>query len=150
LSKYIATRTAYAQNLISHKTLITNHPFDTLINKYPHPFSTNTPNEKIVIIGAYDGYLNYRYKIKQQGYFAPFWANPYRDDTVKFIENKINNGYKIYFLKGDYHELFFYKGEFEQYLIDFNESNYLQEKHLEFKINYLQNNLFNEALLNAK
>jgi hypothetical protein len=145
-SQYIITRTMFAKQTLANHTLPT-HEFDKLISTYPQPFAPYTKQTEPLIIGAYDGYLNYRYKLTQQGYYAQFWTAPYREDTTRYIYEKLNKGHTVYFLKGDYHHLFFFGGELELYIPEINKSTFLKQQKKHFIVTSLNNNLFNQLTL---
>ena len=51
--------------------------------------------KKILFISDYDSYLNYRFGYKQIGYYSPFLINLRNDVTVRFLYEKISEGYRL-------------------------------------------------------
>ncbi|MDP1728148.1 MAG: hypothetical protein Q8M15_15280 [Bacteroidota bacterium] len=51
--------------------------------------------DKIMIISEADSYLNYRLGYPQTGYFSPFCANVFIDETSAFLKNQLNSGYHL-------------------------------------------------------
>jgi len=51
--------------------------------------------DKIIILSEADGYINYRLGYQQIGYFSPFFANVFTDETVAFLKYQLNQGYRL-------------------------------------------------------
>jgi len=109
-----------ATSRLSHLVLAEEDSIDIVADKNPNLFKPS--NLKIILISAIDSYMNYRYHLKQTGYFSPFFANIYLDNTVKFLADSINYGYTVVFPSLDT----------EINISEFNKSNYLHEHGLKF------------------
>lgn len=53
------------------------------------------PSSKTIVLSKIDSYINYRYKLPQIGYFSPFYAHVYVDETAEYIRNQMTSGYHV-------------------------------------------------------
>jgi hypothetical protein len=142
----LINRLSYAKIALTHRSLTNTHPLDAIINKYPNPFPTD--KNKVLIIGMYDGYLNYRYTIHQQGYFAPFWANVYAEDTAQFLYTKAAQDYVLYFLKDNLDGMrVYFDHNFEPDIYAMNTTKYLQQKNAKLSVQHLDSSPFNKVIV---
>ncbi len=58
-------------------------------------YLTSFGTDKILIVSDIDSYVNYRLGYRQVGYFSPFCANIFIDQTTTFLTNQLNNGYRL-------------------------------------------------------
>lgn len=76
-------------------------------------FADNNPNlladykdsEKLVILNQFDSYFNYRYGVKQAGFWAPFYIHVYTDETVDYIKDLLDKDYKVVLWEDEITEL---------------------------------------------
>jgi hypothetical protein len=67
---------------------------------------------KILVINDIDSYINYRLGYQQTGYFSPFYANYSVRNTVSFLKDRINEGYRLIIFP--YYSLGFYADYFNE------------------------------------
>ncbi len=91
---------------LSRGEFLEMHPLDKQIDQNLKIFSTvYQSNEKIFLMSNFDSYFNYRFGLKQVGFFCPFRSNVYVKDTIEFLRTLDENGYKIVFLERDINSL---------------------------------------------
>lgn len=84
---------------------------DRDIDKAPDFFTVYPDKEKIVVMSRIDSYVNYRYGLRQIGYFAPFFAHVYRDETATFLAELLAKGYHVVFWEQEMLDLLPYYNE---------------------------------------
>lgn len=70
------------------------NPIDRAIDQ-DQDFLNNYATKKIYFISNYDAYLNYRYNLKQVGFYNPFIANLFLEDTIKLLIGISKDNYLI-------------------------------------------------------
>src|SRR3989338_2658736 len=123
-AKFAIPKLSMAYLHLSQRKLIETHPIDKFIDSNGELFSIYPKDQKIFIVSNYDSYLNYRYHYKQEGWYTPYVANIFLDDTVNLLINYINNGYKVVLLEDD----------MANSILVFNKSAYLTEKGMRFDL----------------
>lgn len=83
-----------AVSKIHNDTLFKANPIDVEISEKQKILQSLNTN-KVLIISAYDCYVNYRMGYQQLGYFSPFAAHIYVDETVYFLREHIKMGYRV-------------------------------------------------------
>lgn len=79
---------------LKRNVLIDINPIDKTIDQN-QDFLNNYPAKKIYFISNSDAYLNYRYDLKQIGYYTPFIANLFMEDTNKLLLDLSKDNYLI-------------------------------------------------------
>ena len=67
-------------------------------------------------MGFNDAYLNYRYNLTQIGYYSPFVANLYKDETIDLLKSLSLKGYTLLYEEGAWFNL----DEYNNYLKNSN------------------------------
>ena len=93
-SKPILTNLNNVYNHLQRRVLVDVNPIDKSISQSPNLLA-NYQTGKIFLISGYDAYLNYRYSLKQEGYFSPFIANLFMEDTIRLIKELSKKDYTI-------------------------------------------------------
>ena len=123
-AKFAFPKLSLAYSHLSHGKLIETHPLDKVIDNNPDLFSVYPSEQKIFVMSNYDSYFNYRYHFDQKGWFTPFVANVYLDDTVKLLKDMVSNGYKVVLWEQD----------MVNSVSEFNKSKYLIDQGLRFSL----------------
>lgn len=100
-SQYIILNFTTAFNHISRKKILESNQIDKDIEKNMD-FFKNYQTDKIFIMSFADAYINYRYKLKQTGYYSPFVANLYKEDTINLLRSLAGKGYILLYEEGDW------------------------------------------------
>lgn len=100
--------------------IIQKHFLDTWIDKSPDLFDRG--KGKIFLISSVDGYYNYRYNLPQVGFYTPFHANIFVEQTAENLLELKNKGYR----------LILWEKVILDSLKDFNQSPILRSKNLQF------------------
>jgi len=107
---------------LKRSVLIDVNPIDRAID-HNHDLLNIYPTKKIYFISNYDAYLNYRYGLKQAGYYSPFIANLFMEDTIRLLLDLSKDNYLILLEDKPYFNI-------ERY----NESKFLNDKGLRFEL----------------
>ncbi len=91
-------------NTITSFKLDNKAEVEEFIDKHPD-FLKAYQNQNLVILSKNDSYLNYRYHLKQIGFFAPFAIHVYVDETADFLVNLLRQNYKVIFWEDDISQL---------------------------------------------
>ena len=83
-----------AYDHIKRGVLIDVNPIDKVINQN-QDFLKKYHTKNIYFISNYDAYLNYRYDIKQFGYYSPYIANLFLEDTIALLLDLSKDNYLI-------------------------------------------------------
>ncbi|MBI3485950.1 hypothetical protein HY025_03295 [Candidatus Daviesbacteria bacterium] len=92
------------RKILKISTSLTHHrvenisPEESFVNDNPHLLD-NYNKDKLIIITESDSYYNYQYGLKQLGYYSPFPIHLYVDETINYLVNYLNQGYKLIFLQ---------------------------------------------------
>lgn len=81
--------------------LIDINPIDQQIDRLPGIFSIYPPDQKIYVLNGFDGYINYRYNLRQVGYVSYYGGYDYTEELFHFLKKLSDEGYKIIFWPND-------------------------------------------------
>lgn len=92
-------KTAYTNSV--RKQLSSVNKIDVFIDSNPN-FLESFGNRDIYILSQNDSYFNYRYKLRQLGYYSPFFANLYKEETISYMKSLNDRGYTILVEEGNW------------------------------------------------
>ncbi len=137
-SKDIINQTHIALVNVSHLKLENTSPVETYVDHNPHLLDQYDKN-KVMLLTGLDSYYNYRYGLRQQGYYVPFAIHVYTDETIDYLIGKIHEGYT----------LLLWEDESELLIEQFNESQKLRDLGLQFSLT-LKDKVFEVSLVKQK
>lgn len=106
---FICSNLLFAENInnkisrsirhISERQLINQTDIEKFVDNHPDLLDSYENKNKIVIINDYDSYFNYRFNLKQIGFFTPFYSHVYIDETLDYLISLMQNDYKVIFFE---------------------------------------------------
>jgi len=94
LNSTVIEKVALAASKIKNKALIGSSPIEKQIVLQGEYLKSFDP-QKIIVLCDIDSYIIYRLGYNQIGYFSPFYANFSSKQTIAFLKDRINNGYRL-------------------------------------------------------
>ena len=114
-SQYIILNLKTVFTRLSSGHILESNQIDKNIDRNPMFFDNYLTN-KIFLMGFNDAYLNYRYNLTQIGYYSPFVANLYKDETIDLLKSLSLKGYTLLYEEGAWFNL----DEYNNYLKNSN------------------------------
>jgi hypothetical protein len=86
--------------------LIEPTQLDRDIGIQPDPFAPYRSDiDRVFLFAKDDAYLNYRYGLQQVGFFAPFYASVFAEQTAEFVRGLVAGGTRVVIFRSDPNEL---------------------------------------------
>jgi hypothetical protein len=90
-----------AKSRVARGLLLEPAELDLEIDGAPDAFAAWRAEPRVFVFSTDDAYLNYRYGLRQVGYFAPFYASVFAEPTAEAVRGLILDGYKVLLLRAD-------------------------------------------------
>jgi hypothetical protein len=84
-----------ARSRIAKGVLLEPAELEKELDRAPNLFAGYGRNEKLFLFSQFDAYLNYRYRLPQVGYFAPFYASVFTEPTATAVRGLLGQGYRV-------------------------------------------------------